>query len=87
MTYSEEALLEIFGTPAASSTAIVTWKASWRETKGRIRVESYTSAAKLLKENDIDPLMYQYAYDDGDPYIVFYNMPDEVFFKIHQHPA
>ena len=85
MACSDEALMEIFGTTYASNDAIVKWKSTWRDTKGRIGVESYSSASRMLAENDIDPLMYQFSWHDGSPHIVFYRDGDEVFFKIHQH--
>lgn len=83
---TREELEDIFGTPRPSTQAISAWKASWREERGKVKVESYASAIKWLNEQDIPPLQYQFWYgestEDG-PYIVFYNPKHEVFFKMH----
>jgi hypothetical protein len=87
--YSDDALMDIFGTTGASKSAIVKWKASWRETRGKVQVTSFGGAAKILKENNIDPLYYQYAsmHDSQGVnvghYIVFYSDEYEFFFKLH----
>jgi hypothetical protein len=86
--YSDAALMDVFGTTGASQTAIVKWKARWRETRGKVRVVNYYDAIKLLKENNIDPLYYQFASFAVDGvnvrhYIVFYSDEYEFFFKLH----
>ena len=65
---------------------IVRWKATWRNTGGKVRVANYTTAVRMLKSmTNIDPLFYQFISGDaGESYIVFYKHEHEVFFKIHQ---
>jgi hypothetical protein len=87
---SDAALLDVFGTTGASKNAILKWKASWRETGSRVAVTSFSSAAKILRENNIDTLYYQFAAlsvdgpaDMIDHYVVFYNDEHKFFFKLH----
>jgi hypothetical protein len=86
--YTSESLLEIFGTSRPSSSTIGRWKLSWRDTKGKVAVESFAAANKILVANDIDPLFYQhYITADNTPitqlFIAFFYEEHEVFFKLH----
>jgi hypothetical protein len=83
---SPEALIEVFGTPHPSRDAIIKWKARWREEKGKIKVNNFNAAIKLLEESGVDPLFYQFWADPGiqkDFYVVFWKEEHEVFFKLH----
>jgi hypothetical protein len=88
--YADECLMEIFGTTRPSPATINRWKLAWRDTGGKVAVESFHAARKLLAENDIDPLFYQFrstsSYPDGEAdsfCIVFFYDEHEVFFKLH----
>lgn len=84
--YSEEALMDVFGTPRPSPLAVNEWKNRWRYTHGKIKVPAYITAIQQLNEADIDPLYYQFFSDVSDNhYIVFYNAEHEFFFKLHNN--
>ena len=87
--YSSEALMEVFGTSNPNPMTIINWKNSWRESSGKINVQSYTGAYKILRQNDIDPLFYQQYSASPDSstgsmcYIAFFKPEHQVFFKLH----
>jgi hypothetical protein len=85
--YADESLLEIFGTTRPNQTTINRWKFAWRDTKGKVEVESFSSARRILAENDIDPLFYQSHATaielTNRIFIVFFYEEHEVFFKLH----
>lgn len=84
-TPSPENLVEIFGSPGASERTIRHWKLSWRDTKGKLEVESLFGAQKIMQDNNVDPLFYQTYVDQETEkcYVIFFNEEDEVFFKLH----
>lgn len=89
---SREALMEVFQTPRPSIATISRWKSSWKFKSGRVRVDNYTTAMKMLSRMpDIDPLFYQIATDEvpssvsAGTYIVFFKPEHEAYFKLHQH--
>ncbi len=80
--------MEIFGTPRPLPAVIAKWKYSWRETGGRVRVDSFNGAIKWLAEHNIPPIYYQFYFPNepgmpSAPHIVFYKPEHEVYFKIH----
>lgn len=89
--YSQEALMEVFGTPNPDPSSIVRWKWKWKHRRGKVQVENFNAAIKILQEANIDPLFYQIGADIGDSiedskedyYIAFYKEEHEVFFKLH----
>lgn len=84
---NKDALIDIFGTPSPSLKAIAKWRLSWRESNSQVQVDSFAAATRMMKENDIDPLFYQF-YSAGDElFVVFYYDEHEVFFKLHYNIA
>lgn len=87
--YNAADLIDTFGTPNPSSTAVQKWKASWRETGGMVKVTNYTAAARFLEEAGIDRLFYQFwsKHEDAEAtvglYVIFFKEEHEVFFKLH----
>jgi hypothetical protein len=85
---TDESLFEIFGTTRPNQKTITRWKFSWRDTKGKVEVESFSSAAKILAENDVDPLFYQFSATASELtnriFVVFFYEEHEVFFKLHR---
>ena len=89
---SDEALIEVFGTPAADSSTIRRWKMTWRNSDRRVRVQNFNQTVKRLDEAGVDPLFYQFYSDTGNDgtvdamekfYTVFYKDEHYVFFKLH----
>lgn len=89
--YSQEALMEVFGTPNPDPGSIVRWKWKWKHKRGKVPVENFNTALKILREANIDPLFYQIGADLRDEqsnkadeyFIAFYKEEHEVFFKLH----
>lgn len=89
--YSDEALMEVFGTTGVDELTIIRWKRRWKTERGRVEVSSYNAAFTILDEAGVDPLFYQISADIGDGksdsaeryHIVFFKAEHEVFFKLH----
>ena len=91
---STAALIEVFQTPRPTTESIARWKAGWKHTAGRVRVDNYSAGMKQLRAmTDIDPLFYQFAIGEDDDtmfatnattYIVFFKPEHEAYFKMHQ---
>jgi hypothetical protein len=90
--FDDADLMEVFGTTGVSIKTIHRWKMTWREdVTRRIEIKSFTDTMRLLENNGVSPLFYQFnsvvmpgTGSNDRFFVVFYKPEHEVFFKLHQ---